>query len=277
MRKIAFVPSSGAFCFGAVPCVDNHYNRGFCIIIPAIENFAQFLIVLVVVTAAIIIVKRDILSLVKTYALQSFLLALIAILFFIETGSYTPLYLAIVTFVSKIMIIPTFMKHILKKLNVKRDADFHFLSPNQSLIVSVIIIIFVYVSFTPLLEPLGLSNLFFIGATVGVSLLFIGMLVIFTRKQTITNIVGYLIMENGVLLFSLFLTELPLMFEILIVIDLIILTLLAAILAFGIDSSIEEFHARLNPFQNGWRVFGDDEDDELLELEVEKTLEDKKQ
>ena len=36
--------------------------------------------------------------------------------------------------------------------------------------------------------------------------------------------------------------------EILIIIDLIMLTLIATVLAFGIDSSIEEFHARLNPF-----------------------------
>ncbi len=243
--------------------------------IPAIENVAQLLIVLVLVTAAIIIVKRDIMSLVKTYALQSFLLALIAFLFFIDSGSYTPLILAILTIASKTLIIPKFMRHILKKLNVKRDAQFHFLSPNQSLIVSIIIILFVYVAFTPLLAPLELSGLFFVGATIGVSLLFIGMLVIFTRKQTITNIVGYLTMENGVLLFGLFLTELPLMVEILIVIDLIILTLLAAILAFGIDSSIEEFHSRLNPFQNGWRVFGDDEDDEVAEADLEKVTGDK--
>jgi hydrogenase-4 component E len=74
------------------------------------------------------------------------------------------------------------------------------------------------------------------------------MIVIFTRKQTITNIVGYLTMENGVVLFSLFLTELPLLIEVLIIVDLIMLTLIATILAFGIDSTIEEFHARLNPF-----------------------------
>jgi hydrogenase-4 component E len=89
-----------------------------------------------------------------------------------------------------------------------------------------------------------------LGATVGVSIVFMGMLVIFTRKQTLTNIVGYLTMENGVVLFSLFLTELPLIIEFLIIIDLIMLTLIATILAFGIDSTIEEFHARLNPFAN---------------------------
>ncbi len=244
---------------------------------PLIENFAEILIVLVLATAAIIIVRRDISSLVKMYAAQSFLLAVLALLFFIESGNITPLFLAILTIVSKTIVIPTVMRHILKKLNFKRDVQFHFLTANKSLLVSILIILFVYVSFSPLLAELEVSGLFFLGATVGVSLLFIGMLVMFTRKQTITNIVGYLTMENGVLLFSLFLTELPLMVEILTIIDLIILTLLATILAFGIDASIEEFHARLNPFRNGWKqVFADSEDEDEDEINESsgKALED---
>ena len=209
--------------------------------------------VLILATAAIIMVKRDIFSLIKTYALQSLLLAIMAGLLFIETGILTLLFLAVIILISKAIIIPRFVGHIQKKLNIKRDVEFHFLSPQSALFVSIFIILFVYVSFSRLLSVLNFynSSLFFLGATVGMSLVFMGMIVIFSRKQTITNIVGYLTMENGVVLFSLFLTELPLLVEILIVIDLIILTLLATILALGIDSTIEEFHARLNPFQNG--------------------------
>ncbi|NLE04834.1 MAG: hypothetical protein GX638_08540 [Crenarchaeota archaeon] len=150
------------------------------------------------------------------------------------------------------MIIPHFIGHIQQKLKIKRDVEFHFLSPQKALFVSVAIIVFVYVAFSRLLSELSIysSSLFFLGATVGVSLCFMGMMVIFTRRQTITNIVGYLTMENGVVLFSLFMTELPLLVEILIIVDLIIITILATILAFGIDSTIEEFHARLNPFHD---------------------------
>ena len=163
------------------------------------ENILQILIVITLATAAIIIVKRDIASLVKTYAAQSLLLAVMAALLFVETGSISLLFLAIIIFVSKTIIIPTFMIHILKKLNIKRDVEFHFLSPITSLFASIIIILFVYVSFTRLLPELNLfnSSLFFLGATVGISIVFMGMIVIFTRKQTITNIVGYLTMERN--------------------------------------------------------------------------------
>jgi hydrogenase-4 component E len=222
------------------------------VIIAPVENVAQILVVLVLATAAIIIVKRDIRSLVKTYALQSLLLAVMALIFFAETGILTLLFLAVLIIVSKVVVIPYFMGAVQKRLHIKRDMQFHFLSPGTALFTSVFIILFVYLTFSDLIAPLNIfkGTLFFLGATVGMSIVFIGMMVIFTRKQTITNIVGYLTMENGVVLFSLFVTDIPLLIEGLIVVDLIMLTLLATILAFGIDSTIEEFHARLNPFQD---------------------------
>jgi hydrogenase-4 component E len=232
-------------------------------VIVQFENLVQIVMVLILATAAVIMIKRDIFSLIKTYTAQSVLLAILAGLLYIETGIVTLLVLAAIILVSKAIIIPHFVGHIQKRLNIRRDVEFHFLSPISALFLSIFIILFVYVAFSRLLSELNFfaSNLFFLGATVGISLLFMGMIVIFSRKQTITNIVGYLTMENGVVLFSLFLTELPLLVEILIVIDLIILTLLSTILAFGIDSTIEEFHARLNPFQNGRKSNGQDLDD----------------
>lgn len=224
-------------------------------IIASLGNLAQILVVLVLATAAVIIMKRDIRSLIKTYAFQSLILSGMALLFFLETGILTLLILAVIILVSKVLIIPHFMGLVQKRLNIQRDVKFHFLSPVTSLLASIVIVLFVYLSFSNLLSELNHfnSSLFFLGATVGMSIVFMGMIVIFTRKQTITNIVGYLTMENGVVLFSLFLTELPLLIEVLIVVDLIMLTLISTILAFGIDSTIEEFHARLDPFHNSQR------------------------
>ena len=134
--------------------------------------------------------------------------------------------------------------------NIKQDIKNHLHTTKKPLNDNQYIHIIDYLAFTPLIAELNRFNstLFTLGATVGVSIVFMGMIVIFTRKQTLTNVVGYLTMENGVVLFSLFLTELPMLIEILIIIDLIMLTLIATVLAFGIDSTIEEFHARLNPF-----------------------------
>ena len=75
-----------------------------------------------------------------------------------------------------------------------------------------------------------------------------GMMVMLSRKRAITKVLGFLSMENGVLLFGMFVTELPFIIEFLIIIDLIILVLLTTILTVGIDSTLEDYHKRLHRF-----------------------------
>ena len=75
-----------------------------------------------------------------------------------------------------------------------------------------------------------------------------GMMVMLSRKRAITKVLGFLSMENGVLLFGIFVTELPFIIEFLIIIDLIILVLLTTILTVGIDSTLEDYHKRLHRF-----------------------------
>ena len=87
------------------------------------------------------------------------------------------------------------------------------------------------------------------GAVIGLSLTLMGMLVMFSRRKVITKALGYLSMENGVLMFGIFVTELPFILEVLIIIDLIILVLLTSILAVGLDSSIEEYRKKIRRLQ----------------------------
>lgn len=220
------------------------------------DNLVKLLIDAILVTAAVIIVKRDVLSLISTYSVQSFLLVALSLVLYSENGSAPLLYLAALTLISKVIIIPRFMKRVQEKLNIRRDVEFRYLSPTGALFASIFIILLVYGFLSKVLAELSMSNVFFLGATIGISLTFMGMIIIFSRKQTITNIVGYLTMENGVLLFSLFIAELPLIIEVLIIVDLIILTLLATLLAFGIDSTIERFHSKLNPFGRASKIAG---------------------
>ena len=87
------------------------------------------------------------------------------------------------------------------------------------------------------------------GAVIGISLMLMGMMVMLSRKRAITKVLGFLSMENGVLLFGMFVTELPFIIEFLIIIDLIILVLLTTILTVGLDSTLEDYHNRLHRFR----------------------------
>ena len=214
----------------------------------ALNDLARILFVLILCTAALMITQRSLNSLFSSYAAQSLLLSFLALILYWKTGINTLLFIAGLTILSKVIVIPYVMRRIQKNIYTKRDLEFSYLSPVSSILISAALIFVVYKAFSNFLLDLSRDPVFFLGAVIGVSLVLMGMLMIFSRKQMITKIIGYLTMENGVLLFSLFIAELPFIVEVLIILDLIILVLLSAILAFGIDSSMEEFHQKLNKF-----------------------------
>ena len=210
-----------------------------------LENIIRILFVFVLITAAFTLSTRNIASLLTVYAVQSLLMVLIAIFLYLIEGNKTLIAIAALTFVSKVLLIPLFIDLIGEKIKISRDLKFNYLEPTASLIVSMGLILLAYVFLSGFFSELILSKLIFMGAVIGLSLTLMGMLVIFSRRKVITKAIGYLTMENGVLLFGIFVADLPFIIEILIVIDLMILVLLTTILAIGLDSTIEEYHQRL--------------------------------
>jgi hydrogenase-4 component E len=208
----------------------------------------RILLVLVIVTAAAIITIRDVHILFTGYAFQSLLLALVAFSLYAETGELTLIGVGVATILSKTLIIPWFMGRIHGDMKFHRDVEFHILSPTTSVIISAAILFVIHYSFQRFAAVLELDTIHYLGTIFGILLTFMGLLVMFSRKKPITKIVGYLTMENGVLLFSLFFAALPLVFEAIVTVDLIVLVLLSTILAFGEESDVESFQRRLMPF-----------------------------
>lgn len=214
-----------------------------------VEGIIKILFAGVIVAAAYIISTRNLLSLVSVYALQSLTLVGIALALYTVQGSAVLLLIAIITFVSKVLVIPYFIATIQERIRIKRDIEFHYLNPTGTLMLSMALMLLVYIALTRIIPPTSSRpSLFFFGAVIGISLMLMGMMVTFSRKRALTKVMGFLSMENGVLIFGMFVTELPFIIEFLIIIDLIILVLLTTILSVGIDSTLEEYHNRLHRF-----------------------------
>ena len=212
----------------------------------------KVLFVVVLGTASLIIMQKTLRSMFSIYAVQSFIIAIIALVLFIQERSAVLLALAIITLITKVIIIPYMLNRVRKDSGLKRDGDFRYLTPVAAILVSIAVIFVVYNSFRSIAQ-LSQDNLFFLGAVIGVSLALMGMLVIFSRKKVVTKTVGYLVMENGILIFSLFMAELPFIIELMLIVDLIIFILLSTILAFGIESTEEDFKRKLNVFSGLFR------------------------
>ncbi|MDQ1274830.1 MAG: hydrogenase-4 component [Euryarchaeota archaeon] len=214
-----------------------------------LEGIIKILFVFVLISAGLIISTRNLSSVLTAYTFQSFLLAAVSSLLYMIDGKDQLLLLAVLTLASKVILIPYFISRIEQKIKIGRDLHFAYLEPTSSLLLSIGLIILSYTFLSRVFEGLPLSKLFFFGAVIGLSLTLMGMLVMFSRKRVITKALGYLSMENGVLMFGLFVTELPFIIEVLIIIDLIILVILTTILAVGMDSSIEEYRQKVRKLQ----------------------------
>ena len=213
------------------------------------DGIIKILFVCVIVTSAYVITTRNLISLVRVYVLQSLTLVAIALSLAWYENAGILLAIALLTLFFKVIVIPYFIATVQEKIRIKRDIEFHYLSPASSLLISLALMIVVYITLSRIMPPAPTEgSLFFFGAVIGISLVMMGMMVTFSRKKAITKVLGYLSMENGVLLFGLFATELPFIIEFLIVIDLVILILLTTILTVGIDSTLEEYHNRLHRF-----------------------------
>jgi hydrogenase-4 component E len=175
---------------------------------PLAEILIKILFILILGTASLIIMQKTLTSLFSIYGLQSVMIALISLILFGQTGSFVLMALAVITIITKVLIIPYMLNKVRKDSGVKRDAEFRYLTPVAAMLVGIAMIFMVYNSFFQVFK-LSQDNLFFLGAVIGVSLALTGMLVIFSRKKVVTKTVGYLVMENGVLIFSLFMAELP--------------------------------------------------------------------
>lgn len=209
----------------------------------------RILLVVVIITAAYIISTRNLITLVSVYAFQSLTLVIMALALYSYEGGTVLLAIAGITFISKVLVIPYFIATIQERVRIKRDIEFHYLNPTTSLLVSMALMLFIYIGLSKIMEGTpARESLVFFGAVIGLSLMLMGMMVTFSRKRAITKVLGYLSMENGVLLFGMFVTELPFIIEFLIIIDLIILVMLTTILTVGLDSTLEDYHNRLHRF-----------------------------
>ena len=117
-----------------------------------IQGIIKILLVCVIITAAYIISTRNLLSLVSMYSLQSVTLVFLALALWVLESAPILLAIAVVTFLSKALIIPYFIATIQEKIRIKRDIEFHFLSPTTSLILSMALMLVVYMALTRILQ-----------------------------------------------------------------------------------------------------------------------------
>lgn len=133
---------------------------------------------------------------------------------------------------------PLFLNWLTRRINVDNDAG-TFLPTPLSMHLGIFLLGASYI-LSANLPGLDTSVDTHMGATAAMSLLFTGVLLMLTRKLAISQIIGFLVMENGIYLFALTQTRgMPMIVAMGILLDVLVGVMIAGTLLFNIKKSFE--------------------------------------
>lgn len=202
----------------------------------------QLLIALILVSTFMILGSTRLYSCVRAFGIQSFLLACIAGIVAYSTGKNDLYVVSALTLIIKAAIIPYIFTYIIREIKVKREIEL-YVNISPSLIIGGVLVVISYY----LIRSIAIiSELSSFALSASMSLVSIGLFVMISRKKAIMQMLGILIMENGLFLGAISLTNgMPLLVELGIFFDVLIGVLIMGILIFRINKTFESIDTDL--------------------------------
>jgi hydrogenase-4 component E len=153
-------------------------------------------------------------------------------------AEFNLIYIALLIAALKAAGIPLFLRWTSEKLNVHRDVG-AMIAPPLAMHLSIGLLALSFLLTRGLPAPeMGTTGWY--GATAGISLLFTGLVVMLTRKLAIGQILGFLVIENGIYVFALTQTlGMPLLVEMGVLLDMLVGVMVSGLLVFKIQKSFE--------------------------------------
>jgi len=184
---------------------------------------SDLLLLLVIVTDLYIVGSNRLTSCIRASALQGAVLAALPIALRLEgsaTGLVHVVAMAVVMLAIKAIVIPSLLSRTLREAGVRHEVE-PFVSLHLSVLLAAGLIAMSFWLGGVLVLPRPAPSVVVVPAALATSL--IGFLVLVSRRQAVTQVVGYLLLENGVFIFGQMLTrENPFVVELGILLDLLV-------------------------------------------------------
>lgn len=160
---------------------------------------------------------------VYAFAVQSWLIAALSASIGYFAG-YPELYvIAALTALFRGLVLPYLLMRMIARLNVKRELH-SVLQPSSSLVLGALLVMFAFVIANHMNRQSFLAaHVVVMALTIMLSMKFLGFLMLAVRDEAVSQILGLLVLENGIFLGSQILVPgMPLLIEIVILFDLLI-------------------------------------------------------
>lgn len=193
------------------------------------------LVILYVVTLVYLSITERYRNFATLMAMQGWILLAVALLRLHTINIYELMFIVVETLVFKAIIVPQLLFMIIRRTKINRIAAFG-MNMFSSLLASLCALI-VSLVVTYYIADTTVDMVFF-----GVALyaLLSGLIMIITRKRIFSHLVGFLVIENGVFLFSMAMgVEMPFLINIAIMLDILMSVLMLAMFLTKIGNNMQ--------------------------------------
>jgi hydrogenase-4 component E len=197
---------------------------------------------LVLVVQILMVAQRGVVTNIRAFGVQSFLLACIG--FTIAHFNHAPhIYIAaVMTLVFKAIALPLILERLVNKIEVRQEIE-PLVNVPISVLTAGLLTLLAYVvaaSFHRPDEATGPATLGHNTLGVAIAVFLIGFFMIVNRRKALTQVLALLCLENGILLAAISLTYgMPLIVEVGVFFDVLVAALLLAILVFRIRETFD--------------------------------------
>lgn len=186
-----------------------------------------------------IVATRGFMDWLNAYRYQSIVLSGVTAIIGYVTGIWEIYIAAGLTLVIKSIIIPKVLTYVTRKLEIEFKLETNpYVSIRASVIISALLVALSYF----LIQQIPFKSDQIVNAYLPVSMaqFFIGLFVLVNRRTVLSQVVGLLIIENGLFLFAMALTHgVSLLIEIGIFVDILVGILISSILLFRISRTFD--------------------------------------
>lgn len=176
---------------------------------------------------------------IRAVAVQGLLLGILALLLARQFSLHTSV-LALGTIVVKAVALPWFLAWAIREASVRREVE-PLIGFNASLLLGVLAVALAFAIAARLRLP-GVQEELLV--PVSLATVITGFIVLTARRKALTQVVGYLVLENGIYLFGLTQTEsMPFLLELGVLLDLFVVVFIMGIVVFHINREFDSLDA----------------------------------
>jgi hydrogenase-4 component E len=169
--------------------------------------------------------------------LQSYVLALLTAVIGYASGRLELLLVALILAALKGWLIPRLLWRAVSDLGVSREVQ-PFVNVPTSVLVSGLLVLAAYLVSGPVVAQSHAPTR--AALPLGLAVVFVGLFILVSRKQAITQIVGFLVLENGIALLAVLATYgVPFIIELGVTLDLLLGFLIMQVFVYRINQTFD--------------------------------------